>query len=191
MWRFLTTACLLSVAIGHLVTTDYFQRNTFADDGTPDPARLAKTLNDRFFHDDSEDYFTLFCGIIDHDSATLHFCQAGYPTPMVVSADGTLRDIGDGGYPVALLPDLEFISNRAELLADDTLVLFSDGATEAENEQNIEFGRQQLSQIVREAKARDVGSIPDAIIAALRAWRGQLTLEDDLSVLVCQRRILP
>lgn len=184
------SAALLSVAIGHLVTADYFQRNTFTDEGAPDPARLAKTLNDRFFHDDSEDYFTLFCGLIDHNNATLHFCQAGYPTPIVVSADGALRDVGDGGYPVALLPNLEFISKHVELLEDDTLVLFSDGATEAENEQNVEFGRQRLSQILLEAKARDASSIPDAIIAALRAWRGQRSLEDDLSVLVCQRRLL-
>ncbi len=182
------SAALLSVAIGHLVTAEYFQRNTFADDGTPDPAQLAKTLNSRFFHDDSEDYFTLFCGVIDHDSQELHFCQAGYPSPMVVTKDGTLRDIGDGGYPVALLPDVEFTSERAPLLVEDTLVLFSDGATEAEDTQNNAFGRQQLSQIVLDAQARDLNLMPDAIIAALRAWRGQRTLDDDLTVLVCQRR---
>ncbi|QBY01234.1 response regulator [Rhodophyticola sp. CCM32] len=183
------SAALLSVAIGHLVTTEYFARHSIDDDGTPDPARLAKTLNDRFFHDDSEDYFTFFCAILDHETQMLHFCQAGYPSPMVVSPGGTIHEIGDGGYPVALLPDVDFISSRVALAVDETLVLFSDGATEAEDAHSVAFGQERLSQVIEAARARDVTSIPDAIVSALRAWRGQRSLDDDLTVLVCQRRL--
>lgn len=183
------SAALLSVAIGHLVTADYFARNCFDDNDAPDPARLAKTLNDRFYHDDSEDYFTLFCGVIDHASQVLHFCQAGYPKPMAVASNGTIREIGEGGYPVALLRDVDFTSDSTALRVDDALIVFSDGATEAENADAVAFGKDRLSATVQAAHARDVASIPDAIVAALRAWRGQPTLDDDLTVLVCQRRL--
>lgn len=182
------SAALLSVAIGHLVTADYFARNCFDDGGAPDPARLAKTLNDRFFHDDSEDYFTLFCGVIDHTTQVLHFCQAGYPKPMVVASDGSIREIGEGGFPVALLRDVDFETETTALSGEEALVVFSDGATEAENEQATAFGKDRLRTVIQEACAHDVASIPDAIVATLRTWRGQRTLDDDLTVLVCQRR---
>lgn len=183
------SAALLSVAIGHLVTKEYFERYTQSEDGNPDPALLAKTLNDRFFHDDSEDYFTFFCGVIDHDGGLLHFCQAGYPTPIVVSSDNSIRNVGDGGYPVALLPDLDFVSESVPLSHEETLVLFSDCATEADNALHVPFGVDRLNNTIRAACADDVTSIPDAIVTALRAWRGQNSLDDDLTVLVCQRRL--
>ena len=145
-------------------------------------------LNERFFHEDSEDYFTLFCGIIEHDKQLLHFCQAGYPKPMIATSHGEIREIGEGGYPVALLPDVHFNTETTELTVDETLVVFSDGATEAEDENEVAFGTKRLSAAIQNACSNDVATIPNTIVAALRDWRGQRALDDDLTVLVCQRR---
>lgn len=60
------------------------------------------TLNSRFTHDDSDEYFTMFCGVIDFAASRLSFCQAGYTTPLRLSPGGPLTRIGDGGFPVAL-----------------------------------------------------------------------------------------
>lgn len=181
-------AALLSVAIGHLITAEYFQRNSYAPDGTPAPANLAKALNHRFCDAESDQYFTMFCGIIDHDADALHFCHAAYPSPVIVSSTQPARQVGTGGFPVGMFDTATFESEQIALTTQDTLVLFSDGAPEAENPQRIAFGEDRLTQVIAEARDRNIKSIPDEIVTALKGWRKMETLEDDLTVIVCQRR---
>lgn len=181
-------AALLSVAIGHLVTTEFFERHSFSIDGTPDPASLSRALNTRFCDSESDQYFTMFCGIIDHAADRLHFCHAAYPSPIMVSSSRPPRSIGTGGFPVGMFENAEFVTESAAFAVDDTMVLFSDGALEAENAAKAPFGEDRLIQAISSALLVDVKSIPAAIISALTDWRGRETLEDDLTVLVCQRR---
>lgn len=184
-------AALLSVAIGHLVTAQYFQLFSFAADGTPDPASLCAALNSRFCDAESDQYFTMFCGVIDHGTDTLHFCHGAYPPPMIVASSGAMRTVGTGGFPVGMFETAEFVSEQMPFGAAETLVLFSDGAPEAENPQRVAFGDERLADVIAEARAKDVTTIPDAIVSALKDWREGQALEDDLTVLVCQRRQKP
>jgi phosphoserine phosphatase RsbU/P len=184
-------AALLSVAIGHLLTAEYFERHSFTPDGMPDPASLSQALNQRFCDAESDQYFTMFCGIIDHEAELLHFCQAAYPSPIVVSSSQPPRSVGTGGFPVGMFDTAVFVSETAPLGLGDTMVLFSDGAPEAEDADRQPFGEERLTQTIAAAREADIPSIPAAIVRALTRWRGRETLEDDLSVLVCQRRPHP
>lgn len=184
-------AALLSVAIGHLLTAEYFERHSFTTNGTPDPASLSQALNARFCDSESDQYFTMFCGIINHAEDRLHFCHAGYPSPIIVSSSHPPRSVGTGGFPVGMFESAEFVSESTSLQVVDTMVLFSDGALEAENTAMQAFGEDRLIQAVSSARLLDVKSIPSAIISALSDWRGRETLDDDLTVLVCQRRLQP
>ena len=184
-------AALLSVAIGHLLTAEYFERHSFTTERAPDPASLCRELNTRFCDPESDQYFTMFCGIIDHVEDCLHFCHAAYPSPIIVSSSQPPRSIGTGGFPVGMFETAEFVSERTALAIDDTMVLFSDGALEAENAAKEPFGEDRLVQTISSALFLDAKSIPSAIICALTEWRGRGTLEDDLTVLVCQRRPQP
>jgi phosphoserine phosphatase RsbU/P len=85
----------------------------------------------------------------------------------------------------------EFVSETTPLGLDDTMVLFSDGALEAENPKRQPFGEDRLTQTIAAARNVEIASIPTAIVRALTQWRGRETLEDDLTVLVCQRRPYP
>lgn len=184
-------AALLSVAIGHLLTAEYFESHSFAADGAPDPASLSRALNQRFCDAESDQYFTMFCGIIAHEDDRLHFCHAAYPSPIIVSTARPPRSVGTGGFPVGMFETAEFVSESTALAFDDTMVLFSDGALEAENPAREPFGEDRLTQAVSAARLQDVKSIPAAIVAALTSWRGRDILDDDLTVLVCQRRPRP
>jgi phosphoserine phosphatase RsbU/P len=184
-------AALLSVAIGHLLTAEYFARHSFAADGRPDPASLSQALNQRFCDAESDQYFTMFCGIIDHKAGILHFCHAAYPGPVIVSQAQPPRGVGTGGFPVGMFDTAEFVSETTPLGLDDTMVLFSDGALEAENPERQPFGEDRLTQTIAAARNVEIASIPTAIVRALTQWRGRETLEDDLTVLVCQRRPYP
>lgn len=181
-------AALMSVAIGHLVTADYFRHHAIAADGDPDPAALVSVLDRRFFRDDSTDYFTLFCGLVDCETGTLHYCQAGYPPALIVGRDGKIRRIDDSGFPVALLDCAKFETGRTDFGCDETLVLCSDGAAEAENDACEPFGQGRLERTIAAATTTTgTAGIPGAVVAALADWRRGVPLEDDLTIFACER----
>lgn len=182
-------AALMSVAVGHLLTVDYFRQHAIAADGSPDPSLLARALDTRFLREDSNDYFTLFCGVIEPATSELHYCQAGYSPPLIAACDGQVRQVGDGGYPVALIPCAEFQTQKTSFGSDETLILYSDGATEAENMNFEPFGQNRFERTVAGA-AGEVSAIPGAVVAALADWRAGSPLDDDLTILACKRRIV-
>jgi sigma-B regulation protein RsbU (phosphoserine phosphatase) len=180
-------ASLLSVALGYLITPEFFR--TFAlQDGQPfDPAALVANLNDRFYSSDNDEYFTMFCGVIDTASGELTYCQAAYPSPYYVDEEGAVDMVGNGGFPVALLPSMTYENNSIHLAQGGTLVVCSDAVTEAENEKNAPFGLDRLKRMVGTMPYVGAKQMPETIVQSLTDWRGGNTLEDDLTVVALKR----
>lgn len=179
-------ASFLSVALGHLLTPAYFQKNAFDADGNPDLAALASRLNARFYMQDDAEYFTMFCGVIERGSDVLHFCQAGAPSPWLIDPDGSVRLVGDGGFPVALVQDAIFENSSVPFPPGASLVTCSDGAPEAENTKGQPFGNHGVEAALA-ACPDDPARIPQTIVKALGSWCNARPLDDDLTILVCER----
>ena len=182
-------ASLLSVAIGYLITPEFFRTIVLGDEHAPDPAALVANLNVRFGAADDDEYFTMFCGVIDTSSGKLDYCQAAYPSPYYVKASGETQMIGDGGFPVGMLPDVEYENNAMMIDPDSAIVIYSDAATEAESIENKPFGSDRLREIVRTLPETGPEKLPVTIVKALTDWRGGNTLEDDLTVVTLKRKI--
>ncbi|WP_243721876.1 PP2C family protein-serine/threonine phosphatase [Meridianimarinicoccus aquatilis] len=180
-------AALLSVAIGHLVSADFFANYALTPSGEHDPAALVRELNARFYSDEGSDYFTMFCGVLDQRTGTLTYCQAGAPSPFMIASDQGVTAIGDGGFPVALLPDLEYENGTVQFEPGATLVVYSDGATEAENADGTPFGEDRLMQLIAGVAKDDVAQVPKVVTEALTKWRSGDPLEDDLTVFTLER----
>lgn len=180
-------AALLSVALGHLLTAEHMRKHVVGLDGSLNPARLVQALNRRFFDPDGDEYFTMFCGVLDRSDNQLHYCQAGYPSPTLLDADGNCRAIGGGGFPVALVEEMEFANSRIDFGPGQSLVLVSDGAHEAENPAGEPFDEDRVIATIRDQAGRPA-QIPENLAAALKIWCRGKALDDDLSVLVCERR---
>lgn len=182
-------ASLLSVAIGHLITPDYFRNQTISDGPTADPAALVASLNDRFSPSDNDDYFTMFCGVIDTATGHLDYCQAGYPSPIYVNETGVTKPVGDGGFPVGMIPTATYQNNTLQLDAGAALVVCSDAACEAENPACEPFGNDRMHKVAATVRSKTVEDIPTKMIGALSAWRAGKPLEDDLTVVAIKRKI--
>ncbi|MEO9779919.1 MAG: SpoIIE family protein phosphatase [Sedimentitalea sp.] len=182
-------ASLLSVALGYLITPEFFGYVAMEEGKPFDPAALVTNLNDRFCSDDSDEYFTMFCGMIDTSTGKLDYCQAAYPSPHYVDAAGNIHNVGDGGFPVGMLPGVPYENNSLVMDAGGAIVICSDAASEAENESNKPFGLDRLRDIV--ATIPDVGTenMPAKVVRTLTDWRGGNTLEDDLTVVALERNI--
>jgi len=182
-------ASLLSVAIGHLVTKEFFQSQAFDEDRRPDPAAMVAALNTRFNTYENDDYFTMFCGIIDGMTGQLDFCQAGYPSPFYVTQTGEAEALGDGGFPVGLIEAATY-ENKAHILAPGSaLIICSDAACEAENAKNEPFGTNRVRSLAQSAAAENTCDIPQKMVSSLSAWRDGKPLEDDLTIVTLKRKI--
>jgi sigma-B regulation protein RsbU (phosphoserine phosphatase) len=148
---------------------------------------LVRELNQRFFREDGTDYFTMFCGLLDLRTGTMTYCQAGAPSPFLIARDGTTMTVGDGGYPVGLLLSLDFENGTVPFDAGGALVLYSDGATEAETAGGVPYGEDRLKEFVTLTAARGVAEIPQAVVESLSVWREGAQLEDDLTVFTLER----
>jgi len=110
---------------------------------------------------------------------------------IVVRKSGQLEriDTTDFGMPVGMDEDItEFLSNTEILIeSGDVAVLFTDGVTEAERTDTLQYGVERLCEVVVEHHAKRAQEIKGAIIADLMAHIGTNKVYDDITVLVIKR----
>jgi len=181
-------ASLLSVAIGYLVTPDYVRTHAFDGEGKADPAAMVAALNDRFSASENDDYFTMFCAMIDITSGQMTFCQAGYPSPLYVAPCGETQTIGDGGFPVGIIPTASFENAAQPFELGASLIVCSDAATEAEDLACHPFGNARVREIAQTSHDIGTRNIPSEMIRALTTWRNDVPLEDDLTIVTLERK---
>ena len=93
--------------------------------------------------------------------------------------------------PLGLVPDDLFssaIEDKIEAFEPgDTLVLYTDGVTEAPNEEEKEFSSARLSDVVRSCHASPAREINDAILESIRRFSGATVQRDDLTLVTVRR----
>jgi len=173
-------AALVSVACHHALSQAILTRNQ----GTP-LEEVAEQINEEW--PDDLPYFTMILGEIDSRSRRASIVQAGHPSPLVIRSDGAVEVIGDGGFPVGMIPAASYERLEFEFCPGDRLFIYSDGLVEAESQGGEQFSEARLRELVREAAAEPSSVLLDRLDGVLRNWRGSETLDDDLSVLMLER----
>lgn len=153
-----------------------------------DPVTVLNTLNtvlhDRYTSGDTR-YCTAIFGVLEPDDGHMgvHLASGGHPSALIQRADGSADYLPTpGGLLVGVLPQASFTAARARLLPGDTLLLYTDGLTEARTGPDRElYGEDAL----RAFTAAQPPAGPKALIAALS---GLLTsfgdgLDDDTALL--------
>ncbi len=130
-------------------------------------------------------FATLVCARLAQDGG-VEFCNAGHCPPMVLRRSG-LTEIDSSGLPVGVMDGAAYETSRARLTAGDSLVLYSDGVTEARNAAGELFGQERL----REALGGRRGLAPAKLIAAcleeVAAFQGDQPRSDDVTIMVIRR----
>ena len=89
----------------------------------------------------------MFFGILDKDG-NLDYLNAGHPSPLLLRRGEVTEIFTQGSFPGGLTPEAEYAAVRETLEPGDTLVLFSDGVTEAADPQEHMFGVPRLSELL-------------------------------------------
>ncbi|CNG34490.1 PP2C family protein-serine/threonine phosphatase [Yersinia frederiksenii] len=170
------------------------------------PHKVVSELNRRFCveNDDIASYFTLIYGVIDVRTAAGVLCQAGHPTPFIVSSSGETTPIGGGGAPVGLIDSMDYEDTAFTLALGDRLYLFTDGIVECENAEQELFGERRLQDLLAENQSDSVQTVFRRVRQALKCWHpvekdehqsdiqnGRSVFSDDISLLVIERNNNP
>jgi sigma-B regulation protein RsbU (phosphoserine phosphatase) len=141
-------------------------------------------------------YVTMLYAVIDTESDSVTFARAGHEMPLFARMDKAsgayLTHLPRSeGMPIGLVPDDVFasaIEDRIEPFGKgDTLVLFTDGVTEAPNEEDKEFSGARLADVVRERHSSTASEINDAILESIRRFAGAAVQRDDLTLVTVKR----
>lgn len=161
---------------------------TLVDEGL-DAVRLITRLNAQICrHSPGSRFITFFYGIYDSSTGALEYVNAGHLPPLVVRASGSIDRLDGGGMALGMFDHASYESRRVTIAPGDTIVLYTDGITEAENRSGRAFEDAGLEAILAHHRhERDPEALSRAIIAAVEAHAGDMRLADDLTIAVLTR----
>jgi sigma-B regulation protein RsbU (phosphoserine phosphatase) len=133
----------------------------------------------------STHYATLVCGWA-RSSGELELCNAGHCPPLVVRA-GDVEPIASTGAPIGMLSDQVYAVHKTRLEPGDSLVLYTDGLTEARNAQNEPYEVDRLVQVLEQRRSERPRALARACLEDQRAFLAGAPKADDLTLLVLQR----
>jgi sigma-B regulation protein RsbU (phosphoserine phosphatase) len=153
------------------------------------PTQVVSELNRRFQSGiDPLLYFTMVYGYLDVPTGRVTLTQAGHPSPIWLRhADRQTERVGSGGFPVGMLPEVEYEAITIDLAPGDRLFLYSDGVTECANPAGELFSEARLRHLLEETAHLPAARVITRIDQALREWKGDDNHEDDVTLLVLER----
>ena len=135
-------------------------------------------------------YATVFFGIIDREG-NLEYLSAGHPSPLLVSQNGVTELYTEGSFPLGLVPEAKHSIVRTSLRPGDTLVLFSDGITEAADTADNLFGVSRLRELLEIHTASCLDDIKSSIVGAVEQFSMGTDQADDLTLLLVRYTGVP
>jgi sigma-B regulation protein RsbU (phosphoserine phosphatase) len=130
-------------------------------------------------------YATLVCGKLG-PAGTIELCNAGHNPPLVLQGS-VLTDLKATGLPLGMFCDGQFTVARLALDPGDTLLLYTDGLSEAMNEADQEYGSDRLTMVVKENDSLAPKELITACIEDVRSFRSGAPRSDDLTIMVIRR----
>jgi phosphoserine phosphatase RsbU/P len=153
-----------------------------------DPARVFNHIN-RFLCDHAEvgRYATMFFGILD-GQGHLEFINAGHPSPFLIRRGVAEEAFTEGSYPVGLVPEAEYTATCLQLEPGDTVVLFSDGITEAMDPEEQLYGVARLREVLCGHTDTALDEIQRSVLESVENFARGAHQADDVTLLLVRFR---
>ncbi|RMH00055.1 MAG: GAF domain-containing protein [Chloroflexi bacterium] len=153
------------------------------------PAEVLTRANQIIDQDAQSDLFvTLVYAIWDPHTATLTYANAGHNPPLLLRQNGHVELLKGTGMALGVLPDVKITQKTLCLHPNDTLILYTDGVTEAVNANYDEFGLFRLQNTVQSVQKQPATEIIQAIMTAVRQHAADTPQADDITLVVIKHR---
>lgn len=133
-------------------------------------------------------FVTILAGVLDLETGELSFANAGHEMPLLVPASGGApRWLPGGGPLVGMFARLNVPLEQVKFETGDTLLLYTDGVTDARSPTGERFGEARLAAAASAAPADSAASVCRGIIDDIEAFEEAADPADDLALLVIRR----
>jgi hypothetical protein len=145
------------------------------------PAWIIEKTNRLLFESTGDsDFVTVFLAVLDTRTGEVTYCSAGHPPALIRSVDGDIRALAVGSTIVGAFDRIEARDGTETLAPGETLVLYTDGITEARCKHEF-FGEDRLIEIVGATRAT-AKDMPEALLETIRNCP-EATFPDDIAIL--------
>ena len=135
-----------------------------------------------------EMFVTLFVGHINPATGTLHYCNAGHNPILVIPPDTSpylLKAMPN--LALGVLPDFQYVAEETTFLPGTLLVIYTDGVTEAEQEDHSQYGEERLLQWAASLEVQDSLTtskfVAESLLASVRDFTSDTPQNDDITIM--------
>jgi serine phosphatase RsbU (regulator of sigma subunit) len=131
-------------------------------------------------------FVTACCLVIEPHASGVNarLAVAGHPLPMLRGPDAEIGEVGTSGRPLSIAADVRYPEVQVQLSPGSTVVLYTDGVTEARNDSGTEFDEDGLRRVLATSRCGTAAETVTAVTAAVEGHlRGSRYGVDDLAVL--------
>ena len=149
------------------------------------PAQIARFLNNSIAERNETDMFvTLFCGKLNLLDGTMIYCNAGHTPPILTHTDHSVNFLNiQPDIPLGILKNHKYQEYTYQFVSGSGLLLYTDGVTDAENENGEFYTKERLLKVIRYNNHLHPQEFIKAILMDIRAYICSHPLSDDLSML--------
>jgi sigma-B regulation protein RsbU (phosphoserine phosphatase) len=153
----------------------------------PSPSELMGQMNAMLAPKTSPSKFaTVVVGVLDPESGAVEYTNAGHVAPLVISKSGVAQ-LTTTDLVIGLFPGAQYRTQTLQLDPGDALVLFTDGVTEAENEEEEQLGLAPVAKMLGELHRADAPRLLTSIDEQVRLHLGTVPANDDVTMLAVAR----
>jgi serine phosphatase RsbU (regulator of sigma subunit) len=150
------------------------------------PQRFLESVNQLFFENTIESaYATLFFAEYDNRACRLRYANCGHLPGLILRSDSTLDRLASTCTVLGLFEDWKCSIGESTLSPGDTLVLYTDGVTEAFNDRGEEFGEQRLVASLRQHREQKPRALMNCILDDVKQFSPH-EQHDDITLLVAR-----
>ncbi|MCP4419605.1 MAG: PP2C family protein-serine/threonine phosphatase [Chloroflexi bacterium] len=163
---------------------------TFATEYDTAPEKVLRAANQRVLADTSSDLFvTVFYAILESETGVLTYCNAGHNPPFLHSANGGgVKNLTRTAIPIGILDETPWEQGTIQIEPGDLLVMYTDGITEAEDEDEDFFGEDRLKAVAKANMSRSAEIIESKVVTAVFDFVGNAPQFDDITLMILARK---
>jgi serine phosphatase RsbU (regulator of sigma subunit)/catechol 2,3-dioxygenase-like lactoylglutathione lyase family enzyme len=152
------------------------------------PSQFLDSVNQLFYENTADgDYATFFFSEYDDVSRRLRYANCGHLPALLLRRDGSLERLNSTATVLGLFDKWDCTLEVHQLFPGDTLVLYTDGATESFNDSGEEFGERRLIEALQRHRALAPQDLIDSVLAEVRGFNPQ-EQQDDITLIIGQVR---
>ena len=160
---------------------------------SPEPGTVLGEVN-ALLHEDNETqmFVTVLYAVYDPETGEFTYASGGHDAPLLVHSDGSSELLPlTGGIALGIVSDLAYGQNSVVLDHGDTLVLYTDGVTEAMNGEGEQFGIERLRKVFSNRAPKDANEAAHKIFEAVSTFADGAAQSDDITCLTLRRSETP